>query len=103
MTRLRLLLLHAQFDVTVRIGILGGIVQQVGQHLREPQPVRLDARQIVGDLDYQRVAPGIERGLEVSTAASTTERMSSSSRRNSSVPRVTRETSSRSSSSRAMW
>ncbi len=51
---------HAQRDPAARGGELGGVVQDVGQHLDQPGLVAVDGQQLVGHVDGQHVPTCID-------------------------------------------
>ena len=40
-----------EHDASARVGVLGGVVEQVAQHLREAREVALDFERLLGHLD----------------------------------------------------
>ena len=91
-------------DPAALVRVLGGVVQEVGEHLREPHRVRRRpaAARRAGRC---RAGAGATRsaGCTVSTALATTSPISIGARRSTILPRVIRDTSSRSSTSRTRW
>ena len=91
-------------DPPAAIGILRGVAEDVGEHLRQPHRIAVERHRRRRQRHRHRL-PGARRvsaGWSRAAASSTSCR-TTGSRRSSRRPRVIRETSSRSSSSRAMW
>ena len=85
--------------------VLGGVVEQVGDHLRQPHGVGVEPDRLVGQRHPQRVAaPASISGATLCQAPCPARGASRRAARRSSIrPWVMRETSIRSSTSCAMW
>ena len=90
-------------DPAAGLGVLGGVVQQVRDDLFQTGRVALDPQRLGREMTSKaRAGTRSIRGRAASTACSTTELKSTAFLRSSTLPRVIRETSKRSSSRRVM-